>query len=147
MGCACCHRFRRCRSPRPLRLCSLHHSKQFPGFLSRLFPCFIIFPSSLLLPSLSPRFGAGYGLYGVLWWKRGRASWLSCAGSLEGRSATVRRGLMVRLNGVLGMKRTAGRTDGRYRSVSWADGFPGSQLTDLLKFARVQSAALDDFSR
>ena len=72
MGCACCHRSEDAALPRPLRLCSLHHSLQFPGFLSRLFPCFILFPSSLLLPSRSPRFGAGNGLHGVLWWKRGR---------------------------------------------------------------------------
>ena len=28
-------------------------------YLTRLFPCFLIFPSSLLLPSLNPRFGVG----------------------------------------------------------------------------------------
>ena len=55
-----------------LRLCSLLRPSQFTVFLSRLFPCFLLLPSSLPLPSLPPGFDAGDGLYGLLWWKRGR---------------------------------------------------------------------------
>ena len=35
------------------------------------FPMFPHIPFFFTLAFSNPRFGAGYGLYGVLWWKRG----------------------------------------------------------------------------
>ena len=70
--CACCH-----RSPDATllarfvsALCFVLHSSRFSCLVYS--PCFLLFPSSLLLPYQTPGFGAGYDLYGVFWWKRGR---------------------------------------------------------------------------
>ena len=73
-----------------------------PGFLLTPIFLFHLFPFFFVLPSPSPRLGAGYGLYGVFWWKRGRSieGWIRCL-FVGWRTATIRARLMVRINGVL----------------------------------------------
>ena len=97
-----------------------------------------------------PRFGAGYGLYGVLWWKRGldmvmRAGLPAPALCLEevrriaARGWSDSMGLCVRIE--LRDERTAGdaRSAAPMESRFSADCSP--------QFRTVQSAALDNLSK